>query len=123
MYTVEEIKEKIGSGQWTRADVDTIIADLKASSKLTSHVGEIYYSSYGVFAYSFRDRVYPMLEICQEAKLLLGPSMEKALIYLALMRLYFCLGFLPKVVEYGLKYADSGPIFRESMDCIRHFYF
>ena len=29
MYTVEEIKEKIGSGQWTRADVDTIIADLK----------------------------------------------------------------------------------------------
>ena len=41
MYTVEEIKEKIGSGQWTRADVDTIIADLKASSKLTSHVGEI----------------------------------------------------------------------------------
>lgn len=77
MYTVEEIKEKIGSGQWTRADVDTIIADLKASSKLTSHVGEIYYSSYGVFAYSFRDRVYPMLEICQEAKLRLVPPWKK----------------------------------------------
>ena len=119
MYTVEEIKEKIGSGQWTRADVDTIIADLKASSKLTSHVGEIYYSSYGVFAYSFRDRVYPMLEICQEAKLLLGPSMEKALIYLALMRLYFCLGFLPKVVEYGLKYAESGYTLR---DCLKSVY-
>ena len=45
--------------------------------------------------------------------------MEKALIYLALMRLYFCLGFLPKVVEYGLKYAESGYTLR---DCLKSVY-
>ena len=36
-----------------------------------------------------------------------------------LMRLYFCLGFLPKVVEYGLKYAESGYTLR---DCLKSVY-
>ena len=35
-------------------------------------------------------------------------SKEKSRLYLALVRLYFCLGFPPKIVEYGLKYANSG---------------
>ena len=38
MYTVEEIKEKIKSGEWTEADVKLIIADLQESSDLAAHI-------------------------------------------------------------------------------------
>lgn len=118
MYTVEEIKEKIKSGEWTEADVKLIIADLQESSDLAAHISEIYFTSYGVFVYNYRECVHPMIAICQEAKLLLGPSKEKSLIYLALVRLYFCMGFLPKVVEYSLKYAGSGYTLRDNLKSV-----
>ncbi len=118
MYTTEEIKEKIKNGEWTQEDAGRMIADLQASSDLAAHIEEIYFTSYGVFVYNFRECVHPMIAICQEAKLLLGPSGEKSRIYLALVRLYFCMGFLPKVVEYSLKYAGSGYTMRDNLKSV-----
>ena len=45
-------------------------------------------------------------------------SKEKSRLYLALVRLYFCLGFPPKIVEYGLKYANSGFTLRSPLKSV-----
>ena len=91
MYEKEEIKNKIKTGKWTRADVAASMEELKTVPDLSLYTAEIYYISYGVFAYNFREYVYPMIELCQEVKLLLEHSQEKALVYLALVRHYFCM--------------------------------
>ena len=118
MYETEEIKNKIKTGKWTRADVAASMEELKTVPDLSLYTAEIYYISYGVFAYNFREYVYPMIELCQEVKLLLEHSQEKALVYLALVRLYFCMGFPPKIVEYGLKYAGSGYTLRDPLKSV-----
>ena len=101
MYTVEEIKNKVKTGTWTKEDVARCVEELKQISDFTVYTEEIYYISYGIFAYNFREYAYPLIEICREAGVHMERSKEKSRLYLALVRLYFCLGFPPKIVEYG----------------------
>ena len=118
MYTVEEIKNKVKTGTWTKEDVARCVEELKQISDFTVYTEEIYYVSYGVFAYNFREYAYPLIEICREAGVHMERSREKSRLYLALVRLYFCLGFPPKIVEYGLKYANSGFTLRSPLKSV-----
>lgn len=118
MFKVEEIKNKIATGGWTREDTQKAIDELKILSDLTVCTEEIYAVSYGIFSYNFREYAYPMIEICRETGIHLDASQAKARIYLALVRLYFCLGFPPKIVEYGLKYANSGYTMRSPLKSV-----
>lgn len=101
MYTVEEIKNKVKTGTWTKEDDGTLCGGAEQISDFTVYTEEIYYVSYGVFAYNFREYAYPLIEICREAGVHMERSREKSRLYLALVRLYFCLGFPPKIVEYA----------------------
>ena len=74
MYTVEEIKNKVKTGTWTKEDVARCVEELKQISDFTVYTEEIYYVSYGVFAYNFREYAYPLIEICREA----GVHMERS---------------------------------------------
>ena len=56
MYTVEEIKNKVKTGTWTKEDVARCVEELKQISDFTVYTEEIYYISYGIFAYNFRER-------------------------------------------------------------------
>lgn len=96
MYTVEEIKNKVKTGTWTKEDVARCVEELKQISDFTVYTEEIYYISYGIFAYNFREYAYPLIEICREAGVHMERSKEKSRLYLALVRLYFCLGFPPE---------------------------
>lgn len=118
MYTVEEIKNKVKTGTWTKEDVARCVEELKQISDFTVYTEEIYYISYGIFAYNFREYAYPLIEICREAGVHMERSKEKSRLYLALVRLYFCLGFPPKIVEYGLKYANSGFTLRSPLKSV-----
>ena len=118
MYRAEEIKNKIRSRQWNKEDVAGCVDELKKLSALTEYVDEIYVISYSIFTCNYREYAYPMIEICREAGLHLERSKEKTQLYLALVRLYFCLGFPPKIVEYGLKYANSGHTLREPLKSV-----
>lgn len=118
MYKVEEIKNKIRLRQWSKEDVAGCVDELKKLSALTEYVDEIYAISYSIFTCNYREYAYPMIEICREAGLHLERSKEKTQLYLALVRLYFCLGFPPKIVEYGLKYANSGYTSREALKSV-----
>ena len=75
MYTVEEIKNKVKTGTWTKEDVARCVEELKQISDFTVYTEEIYYISYGIFAYNFREYAYPLIEICREA----GVHMERSL--------------------------------------------
>ena len=118
MYKAEEIKSKIGSRKWSIEDTAGCVEELKTVSELTAYIDEIYMICYGIFVCNYREYAYPMIEICREAGLHLDRSKEKARIYLALVRLYFCLGFPPKIVEYGLKYANSGYTLRAPLKSV-----
>ena len=118
MYKDEEIKKKVKTGTWTREDTARCIEDLEQVPDLTVYTEEIYSVSYGVFSYNFREYAFPLIEICREAGFHLERSKEKSRIYLALVRLYFCLGFSPKIVEYGLKYANSGFTLRSPLKSV-----
>ena len=118
MYTVEEIKNKVKTGTWTKEDVARCVEELKQISDFIVYTEEIYYISYGIFAYNFREYAYPLIEICREAGVHMERSKEKSRLYLALVRLYFCLGFPPKIVEYGLKYANSGFTLRSPLKSV-----
>lgn len=118
MYTVEEIKNKVKTGTWTKEDVARCVEELKQISDFTVYTEEIYYISYGIFAYNFREYAYSLIEICREAGVHMERSKEKSRLYLALVRLYFCLGFPPKIVEYGLKYANSGFTLRSPLKSV-----
>ena len=52
MYTVEEIKNKVKTGTWTKEDVARCVEELKQISDFTVYTEEIYYS-YGIFAIIF----------------------------------------------------------------------
>ena len=49
MYTVEEIKNKVKTGTWTKEDVARCVEELKQISDFTVYTEEIYYISYGDF--------------------------------------------------------------------------
>ena len=116
MVEVEEIREKIGSGAWSAQDAADCIQELELEYRQSLEKGEwredysraVYATSYGVFAYSYREHVFPLIELCQKLLGISTNSADQSRYYLALMRLYFVTGFQPKIVEYGLKYAESG---------------
>ena len=62
MYTVEEIKNKVKTGTWTKEDVARCVEELKQISDFTVYTEEIYYISYGIFAYNFREYAYPLIK-------------------------------------------------------------
>ena len=116
MVEVEEIREKIGSGAWSAQDAAHCIQELEQEYRESLEKGDwreeysraVYATSYGVFAYSYREYVFPLIELCQKLLEICTNSADQSRYYLALMRLYFVTGFQPKIVEYGLKYAESG---------------
>ena len=118
MYKLEEMRERIKAGTWTKEDTVSCIREWKQMQDLTAYTEEIYAVCYGVFAYNFQEYADSLIEICRETGFRLERSKEKARMYLALVRLYFCLGFPPKIVEYGLKYANSGFYVRNSLKSV-----
>ena len=115
MVEVEKIREKIESGAWSAQDAADCIQELTFEYRQSLENGEwredysraVYATSYGVFAYSYREHVFPLIELCQKLLGICTNSADQSRYYLALMRLYFVIGFQPKIVEYGLKYAES----------------
>lgn len=115
MIEWESIKEKIKAGTWSAQDASDCVLvleqemekNLADDSDRMGYIKAVYMASYGIFAYSYREHVFTMIDLCQ--KILTGCEEEKerALLYLGLVRLYFVTGFQPKIVEYGLKYAES----------------
>ena len=97
MYTVEEIKNKVKTGTWTKEDVARCVEELKQISDFTVYTEEIYYVSYGVFAYNFREYAYPLIEICREAGVHMERSKEKSRLYLP------CLLLLPTAIKIVLQ--------------------
>ena len=85
MYTVEEIKNKVKTGTWTKEDVARCVEELKQISDFTVYTEEIYYISYGIFAYNFREYAYSLIEICREAGVHMERSKEKSRLCLALV--------------------------------------
>lgn len=116
MVDVEELMSKIKSGVWSTQDAFDCIKDLEQEYLQSSKTKEwredyslaAYFTSYGIFACSYRECVFPMIELCQKLLEDCPNSADQALYYLALMRLYFVTGFQPKIVEYGLKYVETG---------------
>ena len=108
MFELEKIQEKIMSGTWNKEDASFCVACLDKTDVLNGYANEIYLVSYGIFAYSYREYVFSMIEVCQRALECIESFADRAKLHLALMRLYFVTGFQPKIVEYGLKYAGSG---------------
>lgn len=116
MVDVEELMSKIRSGVWSTQDAFDCIKDLEQEYLQGSKTKElrkdysfaVYFTSYGIFACSYRECVFPMIELCQKLLEDGFNSEDQALYYLALMRLYFVTGFQPKIVEYGLKYVETG---------------
>lgn len=47
MYTVEEIKNKVKTGTWTKEDVARCVEELKQISDFTVYTEEIYYKVMG----------------------------------------------------------------------------
>ena len=126
MVEVEELKEKISAGAWSVQDATDCIhaleeeyrQSLKEKSWRSDYSKAVYFTSYGVFACSYRENVFPLIELCQKLLEVCENSSDQALYYLALMRLYFVTGFQPKIVEYGLKYADSGYADRSNLKSV-----
>ena len=116
MVDVEELMSKIKSGVWSTQDAFNCTRDLEQEYLQSSKTKEwredyslaVYFTSYGIFASSYRECVFPMIELCQKLLEDCPNSADQALYYLALMRLYFVTGFQPKIVEYGLKYVETG---------------
>lgn len=126
MVEAEELKKKVGSGTWSAQDAaDCIHAleqeyrqSLKTKSWRANYSKAVYFTSYGVFACSYRESVLELIELCQKLLEVCQNSADQALYYLALMRLYFVTGFQPKIVEYGLKYAESGYADRNNLKSV-----
>lgn len=126
MVDVDKLKEKIGSGSWSAQDAETCareleeecIQSLETDKWRDDYSQAVYFTSYGIFAYSYRDRVFPMIELCQKLLELRDHSYDQAYFYRALTRLYFVTGFQPKIVEYGLKYAESGYTDRSNLKSV-----
>lgn len=78
MYTVEEIKNKVKTGTWTKGDGGTLCGGVKQISILLFIQKKFYYISYGIFAYNFREYAYPLIEICREAGVHMERSKEKS---------------------------------------------
>ena len=94
MYTVEEIKNKVKTGTWTKEDVGTLCGGAEADIDFTVYTEEIYYISYGIFAYNFREYALSSDRNLPGGRgVHMERSKEKSRLYLALVRLYFCLGF------------------------------
>lgn len=116
MVDVEELMSKIKSGVWSTQDAFECIKDLEQEYLQSSKTKKwredyslaAYFTSYGIFACSYRECVFPMIELCQKLLENCPNSADQALYYLALMRLYLVTGFQPKIVEYGLKYVETG---------------
>ena len=126
MVEVEELRKKIESGTWSVQDAEGCIQSLEEECKQSMETGSwradysraVYCVSYGVFACSYREQVFPMIELCQKLLGISQSSADQAKYDLALMRLYFVTGFQPKIVEYGLKYAESGYADRSSLKSV-----
>lgn len=126
MVEVEKIKEKIGSGTWSAQDATACIKELeeeyiqclKTKNWRSDYSKAVYVVSYGVFACSYRENVFALIELCQKLLEICENSSDQACYYLALMRLYFVTGFQPKIVEYGLKYVDSGYADRNNLKSV-----
>ena len=107
MVDVEELMSKIKSGVWSTQDAFNCTKDLEQEYLQSSKTKEwredyslaVYFTSYGIFASSYRECVFPMIELCQKLLEDCPNSADQALYYLALMRLYFVTGFQPKIVE------------------------
>lgn len=114
MYTVEEIKNKVKTGTWTKEDVARCVEELRQISDFTVYTEEIYYISYGIFAYNFREYAYPLIEICREAGVHMERSKEKSRLYLASVRFISLCALLHTEVT-GKSFGDR---YRNSRECI-----
>ena len=107
MVDVEELMSKIKSGVWSTQDAFDCIKDLEQEYLQSSKTKEwredyslaAYFTSYGIFACSYRECVFPMIELCQKLLEDCPNSADQALYYLALMRLYF--GVVPSGAVIG----------------------
>lgn len=100
MVDVEELMSKIKSGVWSTQDAFDCIKDLEQEYLQSSKTKEwredyslaAYFTSYGIFASSYRECVFPMIDFAR--KLLENcPNSAIMLYYLALFCLYFVTGF------------------------------
>ena len=53
MYTVEEIKNKVKTGTWTKEGCGTLCGGAEADIGFTVYTEEIYYISYGILPIIF----------------------------------------------------------------------
>ncbi|MFR6583205.1 MAG: hypothetical protein ACLURP_15210 [Ruminococcus sp.] len=121
MYTVEEIKNKVKTGTWTKEDVARCVEELKQISDFTVYTEEILlYKLWGFFAYnSFGNMPTPLIRNLPGApEFTCDGSKEKSRLYLALVRLWLLPWFSSKIVEYGLKYANSGFTLRSPLKSV-----
>ena len=90
MVDVEELMSKIKSGVWSTQDAFDCIKDLEQEYLQSSKTKEwredyslaAYFTSYGIFACSYRECVFPMIELCQKLLEDCPNSADQALYYL-----------------------------------------
>lgn len=102
MVDVEELMSKIRSGVWSTQDAFDCIKDLEQEYLQGSKTKElrkdysfaVYFTSYGIFACSYRECVFPMIELCQKLLENCPNSADQALYYTMIReadhRMYQC---------------------------------